>query len=71
MSELVFHVHQEEDGGYWAEAEGFPMVTQADTWKELCANAVEVTEVYFDGLRLHKPAKIRLQLVHSQELLVA
>lgn len=71
MSELVFQVHQEEDGGYWTQADGAPLVTQGDTWKELCSNVVEVVEVYYGGLNLPRPTKVRLNLVHSQELLVA
>ena len=71
MSDLIFQVHQEDDGGYWAKAEGVPLVTQGDTWKDLCANVKEVVDVYYDGLGLTKPAKVQLHLVHTQELLVA
>lgn len=71
MSELVFQVHQEEDGGYWTKAEGAPLMTQGDTWSELCANVKEVVDVYYGGLGLPKPAKVQLKLIHMQELLVA
>ena len=41
MSELVFEVTQEVDGGYVAEALGESIFTQGDTWDALCANARE------------------------------
>ncbi len=50
MSELVFDVTQEADGGYVAEALGENIVTQADTWEELREMAIEATQAYFfDG----------------------
>ena len=70
MNEIVFNVHQEEDGGYWTRAEGYAIYTQGDTWDELCTNARQVVEAFFAGSS-DKPAKIKLHLVHNQELLVA
>ena len=37
MSELVFNVEQEPDGGFVAVAVGESIVTQGDTWDELQA----------------------------------
>jgi hypothetical protein len=69
MSELVFAVTQESDGGFTAEALGESIFTQADTWDELRANAQEAIEAfYFD---CPKPASIRLHLVRDEVLAVA
>ena len=68
MSEIVFNVHQEEDGGYWTRAENIALHTQGDTWKELCDNVLEVVQLYFDTIGEPKPLKVRLHLVHDQEL---
>jgi hypothetical protein len=41
MTELVFDVTQEADGGFVAEAWGESISTQADTWDELRTNGRE------------------------------
>jgi predicted RNase H-like HicB family nuclease len=68
MSELVFDVTQESDGGYVAEALGENIVTEGNTWEELRANVKEAVEAYyFDEV---KPAYLRLHL-RRDEVLVA
>jgi hypothetical protein len=68
MSELVFEVTQEADGGFVAEAIGENIVTEADSWDELRVNVREAVEAYyFDA---PKPATIRLHL-RRDEVLVA
>ena len=47
MTELVFAVTQEADGGYVAEALGEGVITQADTWEELHENVREAVAAYF------------------------
>jgi hypothetical protein len=50
VSELVFEVTQEADGGFVAEALGESIITDANTWDELRANVREaVTAFYFGG----------------------
>jgi len=69
MSELVFEVTQEADGGYIAEALGENIVTEADSWEQLRANVKEAVEAYyFDE---PKPANIRLHLRRDEVLAVA
>jgi predicted RNase H-like HicB family nuclease len=54
MSELVFEVTQEADGGYRAECLTENIFTQGDSWQDLRANAQEaVAGFYFDR---EKPA---------------
>ena len=68
MSELVFDVTQEADGGFVAEALGENIVTEADSWEELRANVRDAVEAYyFDE---PKPAYIHLHL-RRDEVLVA
>ena len=66
MSELVFEVTQEADGGYVAEALGESIFTQGDTWDELRANVREaVAAYYFDR---PAPTQLRLHLVRDEVL---
>jgi predicted RNase H-like HicB family nuclease len=45
MSELVFEVVQEADGGYSAECLTENIFTQGDTWDELRKNVVEASKM--------------------------
>jgi predicted RNase H-like HicB family nuclease len=66
MSELVFEVTQEADGGYVAEALSESIVTQGDSWDELRANVREaVGAFYFDR---PAPDRLRLHLVRDEVL---
>ena len=64
ISELVFEVTQEADGGYSAECLTENIFTQGDTWEELRANTREATEGHFyDG---PKPQYLHLHLVRDE-----
>ncbi len=66
MSELVFDVTQEADGGFVAEALGESIFTEADTWDQLRANVREaVAAFYFDR---PAPTRVRLHLVRDEIL---
>jgi predicted RNase H-like HicB family nuclease len=66
ISELVFEVTEEAEGGYSAECLTENIFTQGDTWEELRANVKEAVAVYFfDGA---KPQSIRLHLVRDEVL---
>ena len=47
MSELIFEVTQEADGGYVAECLTESIFTQADTWDELRGNVREAVQAFF------------------------
>ena len=66
MSELIFDVTQEADGGFVAECLTESIFTQADTWTELRANAREAVDAFFGASE--KPAAIRLHLVRDEVL---
>jgi hypothetical protein len=67
MSELVFEVTQEADGGLVAECLTESIFTQADNWEELRQNVREaVAAYYFD--RPRRPSALRLHLVRDEVL---
>ncbi len=69
MSELVFEVTQEADGGLVAECLTEAIVTQGDSWDELRHNVREAVEAFhFDDAR---PATVRLHLVRDETLALA
>ena len=69
MSELIFEVTQEADGGYVAECLTEGIFTQADSWEELRANVKEaVTAFFFDR---PQPASVRLHLMRDETLALA
>ncbi len=66
MSEIIFEVTQEADGGYVAEALGESIFTEAETWEQLRTNVKEaVAAFYFDKTA---PARVRLHLVRDEVL---
>jgi predicted RNase H-like HicB family nuclease len=69
MSELVFEVVQEADGGYCAECLTENIFTQGNTWDELRENSIEATAAFF--FDRPGPARIRLHLVRDEILSVA
>ncbi|MGA2632544.1 MAG: 2-phospho-L-lactate guanylyltransferase [Terriglobia bacterium] len=67
MSELVFEVSQEADGGFVAECLTESIFTQADDWEGLRRNVKEAVAAYFFD-RKAKPPSIRLHLVRDEVL---
>ncbi|MFZ4695907.1 MAG: type II toxin-antitoxin system HicB family antitoxin [Verrucomicrobiia bacterium] len=67
MSELIFEVLQEADGGFCAECLTEAIFTQGDTWEELRVNVKEAVEVHYYK-RKTKPQNIRLHLVRDESL---
>jgi predicted RNase H-like HicB family nuclease len=69
MTEIVFEVTQEADGGYCAECLSENIFTEGDTWDELRTNVVQAVSAYF--FDRPAPAKIRLHLVRDEVFSVA
>ena len=69
MSELVFEVVQEANGGYCAECLTENIFTEGATWDELRRNVVEATAAFF--FDRPRPERIRLRLVRDETLSVA
>lgn len=66
MSELIFEVTQEADGGYVAECLTESIVTEGDTWDELRSNVREVVEAYYFDAVESRPGSIRLHLLRDE-----
>lgn len=67
MSELVFEVTQEQDGGFCAECLSENIFTQGDSWDALRQNVREaVRGYYFDQPQTRH--QIRLHLVRDELL---
>ena len=69
MSELIFEVLQEEDGGFVAECLTESIFTQADTWEELRRNVREAVEAFHFDRAL--PSSIRLHLIRDEVMAIA
>ena len=69
MSELIFEVTQEEDGGFVAECLTEGIFTQANDWAELRLNVQEAVGAYFFDRAA--PTTVRLHLVRDEVLAIA
>ena len=67
MSELVFEVTQEEDGGFCAECLSENIFTQGDTWEAVRQNVQEAVRAYYFD-QTQSPKRIRLHLVRDELL---
>lgn len=63
--ELIFEVHDAEEGGYFARALRHPVFTQAETWEELRANVREATALHFEDCA-ERPRVIQLHYVKDE-----
>ncbi len=65
MTELVFIVEEDIEGGYTAKAVGASIFTEADTMEELRRNAREAVECHFDD-PAERPKIIRLHVTRDE-----
>jgi hypothetical protein len=68
LKEIIFIVEEAPEGGYTAQALGYSIFTEADTWDEL-------KEAIQDAVRCHfeeneKPTMLRLHVVREEVMLV-
>ena len=47
LNEIVFEVHEAEEGGYYAAAVGHDIITQGDSWEELKLMAQDAVLCHF------------------------
>ena len=71
MSEIVFEVTQEADGGYCAECLTESIFTQADTWPALRDNVREAVQAFYFDQPERMPRHLRLHLVLDEVLAAA
>ncbi len=65
MTEIVFLVEEDPEGGYSARALGMSIFTEADTENELKSNVREALRCHFDD-ESEIPRVIRLHFVRDQ-----
>ncbi|MCY2952387.1 MAG: 2-oxoisovalerate dehydrogenase [Planctomycetota bacterium] len=65
MSEILFIVKEDEDGGYHARAVGYSIFTQGDTREELEAMVRDAVKCHFDPEQ-EAPKIIHLHYVHDE-----
>jgi len=63
--ELIFEVHEAEEGGFTARALGHAIFTEDDTWEELRENALEATSLHFEDAA-ERPRLIQLHFVKDE-----
>lgn len=61
MSELIFEVAQEADGGFVTECLTESILTEADSWEQLRANVREVVQAFYFDAPQNAP-KISVQI---------
>ena len=71
MSELIFEVTQEADGGFVAECLTESIVTEGNTWEQLRANVQEAVRGFWFDAPANAPRQIRLRLVRDEVLATA
>lgn len=71
VSELVFEVTQEADGGFCAECLSDTIATEGNTWEELGRNVREVVRAFYFDQPENLPKTIRIHLVRDEVLAVA
>lgn len=67
MTEIIFIVEDDVEGGLTARALGFPIFTQGDDADELKANILDAMRCHFDDAK-EIPAIIRLHYVREEIL---
>ena len=68
LDEVVFEVHEAEEGGYYAAAIDYDIITQGDTWEELKLMAQDAVLCHFDDGQA--PRTLRLRLVRDEVVAV-
>ena len=68
MKEIIFHVEEDHEGGYIAEAQGFGIVTEADTMDELEKMVRDAVRTYFEDDESKLPKTIALRFLRERQL---
>jgi hypothetical protein len=64
MTEIIFLVEPDPEGGYTAQALRHSIFTEADTWDELKAAVQDAVRCHFD--EEERPAMVRLHVVQEE-----
>jgi len=64
-TEIIFEIHEAEEGGYWARSLGHGIFTQGETWEELKVNIRDAIECSFKEGE-ERPRIVRLHYVRDE-----
>lgn len=64
VNEIIFYVTESYDGGYEAQAVGYSIFTQCETYTELADNLRDAVKCHFDEGQV--PSLIRMHFVRSE-----
>jgi hypothetical protein len=67
MDEIIFEVHDAEEGGYAARALGQSIFTEGETWEELRGMVRDAVACHFEDAST-RPKIIRLHFVRDEVL---
>jgi predicted RNase H-like HicB family nuclease len=67
MDEIIFEVHDAEEGGYAASALGQSIFTEGETWEELREMVRDAVACHFEDAST-RPKIIRLHFVRDEVL---
>lgn len=68
MKEIIFLVEEDPEGGYTAQALGYSIYTEADTWEELRLAAQDAVLCHFEEDA--RPSLLRLHVVREEVVFV-
>jgi predicted RNase H-like HicB family nuclease len=67
VSEIIFEVHEADEGGFWARALGHDIFTQGEDWNDLRKMVKEAVACHFESAA-ERPKLIRLHYVRDEVL---
>jgi hypothetical protein len=70
MKEIIFEVHEADEGGYNARALGYSIFTQGEDMENLRAMLKDAVACHFDENNPDRPGIIRLHFVRDEVLAV-
>ena len=68
MEQVTFIIHEAEEGGFWAEAEGLPISTQGDDLDELEAMIRDAVQGYFFDAADQAPKSISWRFAANRKV---
>ncbi len=63
--DLIFEIHDAEEGGFYARAFGHGIFTEAENWDELRANVIEAVSLHFEDAST-RPRLVRMHYVKDE-----
>ena len=64
-TEIIFEIHESDEGGFWARSLGYDIFTQGDTWETLKDNIRDAIACSFEESD-ERPCMVRLHFVRDE-----